>query len=119
LHSCTWKKVRPPTKCATTAFDVFAAKDELVAGAGTTDHDFADTGAQECAVVIDVDELAATSFQADVYTRETETDSWGHIGGFGADAVETQGAFRFERFRYVRVIVTVTGNDLVGGVTGY
>lgn len=119
MHLCTSKKVRPRTKCATTVFDVFAAKDELVAGAGTTEHDFADTGAQECSVLIDVDELASTSFQTDVYTRETETDAWQLMGGFGCNAVDTQGGFRFERFRYVRVVVTVTGNDLIGGVMGY
>ena len=119
MHSCTWKKVPRLTKCATTVFDVFTAKDELIAGTGTTDHDFADTGAQECSVIIDVDELASTSFQANVYTRETERDAWALMGGFGCNAVDTQGGFRFQRFRYVRVVVTVTGNDLVGGVTGY
>jgi hypothetical protein len=119
LHSCTRKRVLARTSCATTAFDVFAAKAELIAGVGTTDHDYGDTGAQDCTVVLDVDELASTAFQADVYTRETETDGWSLMGGFGCEAVDTQGYFSFQRFRYVRVIVTVTGSDLVGGVTGY
>jgi hypothetical protein len=99
---------------------VFAAKDEMVAGVGTTDHDFGDTGAQPCVINFDVDELADTSFHVDVYTRETETDGWWHIGGSGANAVNLENStFSFERYRYVRVIITVTGSDLPAGVTGY
>lgn len=69
-------------------------------------------------VHVDVDELADTSFQADVYTRETETDGWWLIGGTGANAVSDSATFPFQRYRYVRVIITITGSDLFAGVTG-
>lgn len=112
------KKVQHLTRYATTIFDVFAAKDVLVAGVGITEHDFGDTGLQDFAVYVDADELADTSIQIDVYTRETDTDGWWLIGGTGANAVNSSATFPFQRYRYVRVIITTTGSDLFAGVTG-
>jgi hypothetical protein len=119
LHSCTRKRVLARTSCATTAFDVFVARDEFSAGIGTTEHDFGDTGLQDFVVYVNGDELAGTSFQVDVYTRETDTDGWWLIGGTGADAVSTSATFPFQRYRYVKVIITITGSSLPADVTGY
>lgn len=69
---------------------------------------------------LDVDELAGTTFQVDWYTRETETDGWGQaINGHGAIAVNTEGLVSFDRFRHVKVEITITGTDLPAGVVSY
>lgn len=69
---------------------------------------------------LDVDELAGTTFQVDWYTRETETDTWGQaINGHGAVAVNTDGLASFDRFRYVKVEIAITGSDLPAGVVSY
>lgn len=121
MVSCTWKKVRLPTRSATTIFNIFAAKDDLIAGVGATEHDFGDTGFQDCLIILDVDELADTSLRVDVYTRETETDAWGEpINSSSIEAVDCiDGSLFISRYRYVRVVVTVTGSDLVAGITGF
>lgn len=100
---------------------MFAAKDELVAGVGVTEHDFGDSGFQDCLIILDVDEIASTGLRVDVYTRETETDAWGEpINSSSIEAVDCiDGTLFIRRYRYIRVVVTVTGSDLVAGVTGF
>ena len=68
-------------------------------------------GQADCILQIDVEELSGTSYQSDVYTRETDTDAWWLIGGMGSSAVDNQGLFTFQRYRYVKVVVTTTGGS--------
>lgn len=68
---------------------------------------------------VDVEELSGTSYQADVYTRESDTDGWWLIGGTGSTAVDSLAYFSFQRYRYVKVVVTTTGSDFESGVVAY
>lgn len=94
-------------------------KSEFVPGTYTAERDFLVAGTVPYRIVIDVDELSGTSYHVEVYTRETEMDGWWDIGGFGAEAAEVDGTFDFERTRYVKIEMTVTGGDLPNGVIGY
>lgn len=99
--------------------DVFFLKSDFTTGTYTTEKDFLVAGTVPYQIVIDVDEMAGTSYHIEVYTRETETDGWWDIGGIGAEAAESDGTFSFERTRYVRLEMTVTGGDVPNGVIGY
>jgi hypothetical protein len=68
---------------------------------------------------IDVDELAGTTYHAEFYTRETETDGWWSVGGLGAEAADTDGHLTMERYRYVKVVIDITGGEFPSGVIGY
>lgn len=71
--------------------------------------------------MVDVEELADTSFHARGYVRETETDSWQELNGAGSSAVDTNASFLLEGvFRYVRITVTTTGStDFESGILAY
>jgi hypothetical protein len=97
----------------------FFLKTDFAAGTYEAEIDFLVAGLVNYRIIIDVDELSATSYQADVYTRETDTDGWWLIGGIGAEAADTNGIFDVERYRYLKVIVTVTGGEFPSGVFGY
>jgi hypothetical protein len=94
-------------------------KSEFTPGTYTAERDFLAAGSVPYTIIIDVDELAGTSYQADIYTRETEMDGWWLIGGIGAVAADADGRFEFERLRYVKITLTVTGGDVPNGVIGY
>lgn len=121
MHSCTWKKVPAPTSCATTVFDVFAARADLSAGSYTIEHDLGVNEQRSLTVLIDVEELADTSFHARGYVRETETDEWQELNGVGSNAVDTNASFMLEGvFRYARIVVTTTGSaEFESGIAGY
>lgn len=93
---------------------------DLSAGTYTIQHDLASNEQRSLTVIVDVEELADTSFHARGYVRETETDSWQELSGAGSSAVDTNASFLLEGvFRYVRVIVTATGSsDFESGVMG-
>lgn len=92
---------------------------DLSAGTYTVEHDYGTAGLVERLLQIEVEELSATSYQCDVYTRETETDGWWHIGGTGAEAMDTNGCFGFQSYRYVKAVVTKTGGDSESAVVVY
>lgn len=94
-------------------------KSEFTTGSYTAERDFLTTTSVRYRIIIDVDELAGTSYHAQVYTRETETDSWGLMGGLAAEAADANGVFEFDRSRYVKVEITITGGDVPNGVIGY
>lgn len=99
--------------------DVFFLKSDFTTGTYTTEKDFQAAGMVPYQIVIDVDEMSGTSYHVEVYTRETTTDAWWDIGGTGAEAAESDGTFSFERARYVKLEMTVTGGDVPNGVIGY
>lgn len=98
-------------------------KSEFVAGTYTTERDFLVAGSRRYRIVIDVDELAGTDYQLDVWSRETETDSWGDddkpLIGMGATAADANGILEFDCLRYLRLRMIVTGGDVPNGVIGY
>lgn len=71
--------------------------------------------------MVDVEELAGTSFHARGSVRETETDSWQELNGAGSSAVDTNASFLLEGvFRYVQIVVSTTGSsEFESGVVGY
>lgn len=94
-------------------------KADFAAGTYQVERDFGDTGLIDYRITIDVDELADTTYQADVYSRETVTDEWQLMGGMGAIAADTNGIFSFQRYRYLKLVVTVTGGEFPSGVFGH
>lgn len=98
-------------KSVSTVFDVFFVQADLSAGSYTVERDYGVAGLVDRLAQVDIEELADTSFQSDFYTRETETDGWWHIGGSGSSAVDGNGFFSFQSYRYVKVVVTKTGGD--------
>ena len=71
-------------------------------------------------VVVDVEELARTSYLAQVYIKEAESDVWQLITGAGSDSVDTNALLSVQGvFRYVKVEVTTTGDVFESGVVGY
>ena len=83
------------------------------------ERDFALAGEIDYMSMVDVAELSGTTYLADFYTRETDTDQWQHMGGVGAEGVDTNAIISFPRLRYVKVIITVTGDTFESGVVGY
>jgi len=94
-------------------------KIDYAAGTYETIKDFGVAGAVPYRLIFDVDELAGTVYQAEVYTRETETDAWWDIGGSGAEAANSDSTFTIERYRYVKVSGTFSGGVFAAGVIGY
>lgn len=96
---------------------MFCAKQELTAGVFEVERDFGQAGQVSFVGQLDVDEFSGTTFQVNWYTRETETDTWGQpINGHGAIAVNTDSLVSFDRSRYVKAQITITGTDLPAGV---
>lgn len=98
---------------------MFVVKADLVAGTYEIERDFGVPEQVETTCEVDVDELSGATYQADFYTRETETDNWQLMGGVGSNEVDTRGAFRFTRSRYVKAVVTTTGSDFPSGLVSY
>lgn len=106
--------------CSTTIFEVFFVKADLTSGTYTVERDFGVAEQVDFTVQVDVEELADTSYQCNVYTREDETDAWQLMGGTGSNAVDTRATLSFVRSRHVKVEVTTTGTpEFESGVTGY
>jgi hypothetical protein len=99
--------------------EVFFMKIDYSTGSYESIRDLGTAGQADCTVNVDVDEIASTSYRADFYTRETETDAWQLMGGLGSDAVDTNALFRFVRSRYVKTIVTITGDEISSGVSAH
>lgn len=94
---------------------------DLSVGSYSIIKDLGENAQRDYAIIVDVEELAATSYEANVFIRETETDGWGEpsIGG-GSSAVDTNLILQLQAtFRYVRVDVTTTGDVFESGVIGY
>lgn len=98
---------------------MFFVKTDFSAGTYTVEHDFGQAGQVNYRIIVDVDELAETTYQADVYTREDVTDEWQLMGGMGAIAADTNGIFTFVRSRYLKITVTVTGGEFPSGIFGF
>jgi hypothetical protein len=94
-------------------------KIDYEAGTYEAVKDFGVAGSVPYRIIIDVDELAGTTYQAEVYTRETETDGWWDIGGSGAEAANSDSTFTIERYRYVKLSGTFSGGTFAVGVIGY
>jgi hypothetical protein len=94
-------------------------KIDYAAGSYESIKDFGVAGQVEYSVILDADELASTEYQVDVYTRETDTDSWERMNGGSSVAIDTSSVLTFTRSRYVRTVVTVTGGEFPSGVAGY
>lgn len=101
---------------------MFYVRADLSVGSYSIVKDLGSNAQRDYQVIIDVEELASTSYRADVFIRETETDGWGDepvIGG-GADAVDANLILQLQAtFRYVKVDVTTTGDVFESGVVGY
>lgn len=99
--------------------DIYFEKMEFGTGTYESIRDFGVAEQVSYMVVIDVDELAATSYLANFYTRETESDSWGLMNTLSAEEADTNGYAAFVRSRYVKVEITITGGTFPSGVFGY
>lgn len=99
---------------------MFAARADLSAGAYTIEHDLGSNEQRSLMVMVDVEELAATSFSARGYVRETETDAWQDLNGISSSAVDTNAVFPLEGvFRYVKLVITTTGSaEFESGIAG-
>lgn len=98
---------------------MFSAKVDLSSGSYTIEHDFGVAEQVEFTALVDVEELASTSYQCDFYTRETDADGWQLMGGVGSDAVDTNASFSFTRSRYICIVVTTTGSEFESAAVGY
>jgi hypothetical protein len=94
-------------------------KVDTAAGTYETIKDFGVAGSVPYRLSFDVDELAGTTYQGEVYTRETDTDAWWDIGGSGSIAANSDSTFTIDRYRYVKVSGTFSGGDFAAGVIGY
>lgn len=99
--------------------DVYFEKMEFGTGTYESIRDFGIAEQVQYTMVIDVDELAATSYLANFYTRETDSDSWGLVNTLSAEEADTNGYAGFVRSRFVKVEITITGGSFPSGVFGY
>lgn len=94
---------------------------DLSIGSYSITKDLGSNAQRDYLIVVDVEELSGTSYHAEVFARETETDGWGQpLIGASVEAVDTNACLQIQgTFRYVRVDVTITGDVFESGVVGY
>lgn len=93
---------------------------DLSVGSYTITKDLGSNAQRDYMIVVDVEELASTSYLAQVYIRESESDDWQLVSGTGSDSVDMNALLTVQgTFRYVKVDVTTTGDVFESGVVGY
>lgn len=103
------------------AVDVFYVRADLQAGTFSAERDLRTNEFRSYLIAVDVEEMSGTSYLAQAFIRETETDSWQLSTGVGSESVETTAYMNLSNtFRYVRIEVTVSGGTTFeSGVVGY
>ncbi len=86
-------------------------------GSHQIDKDFTVAGQENIQYRAEVDELSGTTYAANFYTRETDSDPLGHLGGVGAEGVDTTAIFSTFRFRYAQAVVIITGDTFPSSLT--
>lgn len=99
---------------------MFYVRADLSVGSYSTIKDLGSNAQRDYVVVVDVEELASTSYLAQVYIRETESDDWQLVTGTGSDSADMNALLTVQgTFRYVKVNVTTTGDVFESGVVAY
>lgn len=99
---------------------MFYVRADLSDGSYSITRDLGSNAQRDYDVAVDVQELSSTSYLAQAFVRETETDAWQLLNGAGSEAVETALIMRLQgTFRYVKVDVTTSGGTFESGVVGY
>lgn len=103
------------------AVDVFYVRADLEAGTFSAERDLRVNEQRTYLIAIDVEEMSGTSYLAEAWARETETDSWQLWNSVGAESVDSTATMEISGvFRYAKVVVTVTGGSTFeSGVVGY
>lgn len=116
MHSCTWKKVPPLTSCATTVFDVAAAKDTFLSGSSAVIE--MDTDSTSYQIADDVD--AATSGKSSyvVASRQSEGEVPQQQCVIESNGGESIGETNLGPTTAVQVDLDVTGATMTLGITG-
>jgi hypothetical protein len=116
LHSCTWKKVRPPTKCATTVFDVFAAKQSFASGTGSFTESDVNAAAYEVTDDMDASSGAKASYIVSSRTADGEVPQQQCV--IESNDGESTGLTSIGPATAVQVDLDVTGADMSLGISG-
>lgn len=103
------------------ALDVFYVRADLEAGTFSAERDLRINEQRTYLFAIDVEEMSGTSYLAEAYARESETDSWQLWNSVGSEAVDTTAYMQISGvFRYAKVVATLTGGSTFeSGVVGY
>lgn len=103
------------------AINIYYVRADLAAGTFVAERDLGTNEQRDYKIVIDVEEMSGTSYLAEAYARETETDSWALLNSVGAEAVDANAVMQISgTFRHVKIAVTVTGgSSFESGVVGF
>jgi hypothetical protein len=116
LRSCTLRKVRLPTSCATTVFDVFAAKQAFVSGTSSSTE--SDVDATVYQVTDDVDAASGAKVSYVVSSRTADGETPQRQCAIDSNSGESSGQTALGPTTAVQVALSVTGADASAGISG-
>ena len=116
MRSYTLKKVLHRTSCATTVFDVFAAKQLFASGTGSTNE--SDVDASSYQVICDMDAASGAVATCTISSRTADGEAPQQQCVIQSSDGENAGQTAIGPTSAVQVAVSVTGADMTLGISG-